>query len=1638
MRKHFLGLCCCLMMFSVLRAEEHIHAHGGAAFVENRGQWEDVIRFKSGFRGGALFFEQHAVTFALQDREQVEEIMGRKFSGPMEHPATSMVDMYAYRVRFVGALPSCHPQGSGLHSEYHNYYLGNDPRHWAAGVPLYDTLCYWQLYEGVDLKYYFSQSSYKYEFDVSPGTHAAQIRMRYEGARRISLKKDNLLLKIGKYEVVELKPYAYQLDASGHRMEVKCGFLINGDEVSFRLGDYDRELPLVIDPVVVFCSYTGSFADNWGYTATYDRYGNMYGGGAVFENGYPCTVGTYQMDYGGGSCDIAITKFSGEGNSVLFSTYLGGSRSEVPHSLVVNGNDELYVLASTSSRNYPVTDMAYDTVFCWSADTFILTNVIYYAGGIDIAISKFSADGKKLEGSTYFGGNGADGLSTDVSLRKNYADEVRGEIMVDAYSNVYIVSSTASTDLPTSSSVFQSRFGGGRQDGCIAKFSYDLRHLIWCSYIGGDSSDAAYSMVLDKENNVYLCGGTRSRHLPVSVSAVQKTYGGGVSDGFVACISTNGNELKALTYMGKEGYDQTYLIKMDQNGDVFLLSLTDAPDSSWVVNAQWYIWDGGQVITKLNSSLSKVIWSTAFGTGFHTGPDISPTALMVDLCHQVYVSGWGSPSVNAHVGYTRCGTRGLPISSDAFSVFTDDNDFYFLSLNSDASNLRFGTYFGGRYSSEHVDGGTSRFDRKGYIYQAICASCGGYNDLPVTPGVANPLNNSYNCNLGVVKIDFNLKEVVADFTMPNVVCSPYVLKPENFSRVVSDSTTSVCWDFGDGTLSHDWEPIHLYHSSGTYRVRLIVTDTASCNGSDTLECDLIVLSNTLDTLPDKYICKGDFVQIGIQPASSFDMSYSWTPSEGLSSTSISNPIASDTVSRTYYLTLTDGVCVDTFRIRVHVVDVSLDAGPDRVVCAGDTLHLQASGTGGDRFVWSVRPDFSDTLNASVSVPDLVLAQWVPGIYHVLLQNAYCSLKDSVKVDISQVRIRLPDDFQACGGDTVCLQAQVFDSVNKGNLYFHWEPSDKVLYEDTAGKVCVRVDGDILLSAMVENNDGCRFRDTVKIQGDFLQLQLLAQHIRCHGERNGVLEARVLSGIPPYTYQWMPNAVQASRLENLAAGRYSLKVTDSLGCEVQEDTAIQEPEKISISILDSNLQVFCDGRCDGHVSVDLEGGVPPYDYHWITGDTSRCLSGLCAGQYRFFVCDARQCRDTLAVEVRDTSGFSVSYQVENARCAGSCDGSLLLNPKGVSPYTYHWSIGYQTAYVRSLCAGVYDVVVQDARHCSRRVFPKITEPEPLRIDSLLWRAPLCHGDSDGFFQVFVSGASQPYRYFWNGVEGTALLSRIPAGSYHLKIMDSSGCEKDTLLHLTQYDSLLCEIDATKVPCREVCNAEAEVSVSGGMPPYTYLWDGDDTSATVGNLCYGTHSCLVTDGNGCTRYLTFSVEDSSVFPQDIKAWADAYTIYDYEKTLLHVTDLGDAFHYQWAPAHCLRTTDESTVEASPKDTIVFTVTVTDSFGCARSDTVGIRVLHVVCDNPYVYVPNSFTPNGDGVNDVLYVRGPLVESLYFAVYDRWGEKVFETAEQSRGWDGTFRGKACEQGVYVYYLEVRCKGGSENLMKGNVTLIR
>lgn len=1239
----------CLLFFILISLISFAHtidtAHvGPLQFVENKGQWCDKVLYSVKIGGGTIFLEHNTFSFALMDPAYLQTVAVAKSTGS-DFPSHARA--FAYQMQFVNACFSSEVVPEELYPFYNNYYIGQDSSTWTSKVPVYHRLSYRQLYNGVDLSLSDHENHLKYEFYIHPFADPGQITMRYNGVRMVSIKHGFLYVETEFGPVTELPPYAYQLK-DHDTIPVKCSFAVNDLDVSFAFGEYDPSLPLIIDPILVFSSYSGSIADNWGYTATYDAHGNLYGGGIVFGLGYPTSLGSYQIDYAGGQTDVAISKFDSTGSALLYSTYLGGSLLDIPHSLYVNENDELFVFGTTGSEDFPVTSTAYDTVFNGGSYKKLKTSLIF-TNGSDIFVSKFNADGTALLASTFVGGSSNDGINVASSLCVNYADDNRGEIIVDDNSNVYVVSSTYSPDFPVTSNVVDSSFNGA-QDICVFMLNQDLSQLLWSTYLGGSGDDAGYSISLASDNSLYVCGGTSSHDIACPGHPVQPALAGGV-DGIVYHISDNGHVILEATYLGQSQYDQAYLLKCDRSNCPHVFGQTSATDDAWIQDAQYFVSGGGQFLTKLSPQLDSIIWSTAFGTG-NGGPDISPTALMVDYCNNIYMSGWGGNTIN-HFG----GTNGLPVTSDALQMNTDGEDFYFICISDDASQLVYASFFGGTTSAnanEHVDGGTSRFDRKGRIYQAVCAGCGGQSDFPTTPGAWSEHNRSSNCNLGVIKLDFGLPEVVADFTMPRTVCLPDTVFFSNHSQTVGN-TSSFYWDFGDGSSSNLAEPSHFYGHTGLFRVRLVVRDLGSCNFVDTLEKNILVLSSSVDTLSDMSVCQGDYVQIGIPPFS--NTSYVWTSDPSIDNIHISNPTVSPQQNTSYSLIVSSGACVDTLIQHVHVHYLNPVLCTDTVICQGDSarLYVQMDSMGMPSLLqWSLSPDFQNPFGEGDTMV------WVfpqeTTTFYVRMIRGVCVWEGEVTVRVSSPKIIAPD-IRICFEDVVQLSASLSDCED---CMLTWTFSD--------GTVCV--------------------------------------------------------GEHPY-------------LTTFPSGRYIVEIQDLYGCKAS--------------------------------------------------DSARIV----------------------------------------------------------------------------LRVGTFG--------------------EPLQV----------------------------------------------------------GCN----------------------PCE---------------------------------------------------------------------------IVEMDTAILSGTDYGADYIYQWMPSADLQDPNSPMTMARPRTTTLYTLIVIDTFGCELSDTLTINVHELTCEDPFVFIPNAFSPNGDGVNDRLFVRSVILKKFYFVIYSHWGQKIFETSDLQEGWDGTFRGRNCQNGVYDYYFRGTCLDGEVYETKGNIMLIR
>ncbi|HWB24603.1 MAG TPA: PKD domain-containing protein [Chitinophagaceae bacterium] len=1032
-------------------------------FAENKGQWNSKVTYASDMGGMAFFLEKQGYKVLLNNKADLEAVEGYYgghnleknnasdpyHAGQINSSSKSTggkinqspgLHSHTYEVTFPGSSANPEIVPEKIIDTYNNYYLGNDPSKWASHCRLFQAVTYKNIYPNIDVRYYTNNGQLKYDIIINPGGDIRRVALKFDGTDGLSIKGGNLIIKTSVGNVTELSPVAYQPSAAG-RTKVDVKFFISGSTVYFQTGNFSNTLPLVIDPTLIFSSLTKSTTDNWGYTATYDNDGNFYAGGIAFGNGFPTANGpSFQPNFEGGAPsqsigghDVAIIKLSARGNAKIFATYLGGTANEQPHSMVVDNNGDLIVAGRTESPDFPVTSKTAGP-----------------GGGWDIFITKFMADGSALVASRKIGGKGDDGVNIApkelspgaISIRRNYGDDARSEVITDNAGNIYLASCTRSTavtpdNILSTPGVFQPNFGGGSQDGMLIKTDPNL-NILFSSYLGGNGDDAAFVLALNPLNNdIYVGGATNSTDLKKTdvnnASIIHSSFQGGQSDGFVTIISNDGTTQKRTIYVGTRGNDMLYGVQFDRFGYPYIMGTTTESfplTGNVAFNSQP---KGHQYITKLGQDLSNIQYSTNFGksvTG-DTLPDISPVAFLVDRCENVYVSGWGG-GIDVVEGYPNAGTTGLSVTSknpnDILQKITDGKDFYFFVLEKNAASQLYGSYFGelpknGQTTlGDHVDGGTSRFDKNGIIYQAICANCGKSPSLQGTGfptsggntwGQRNISTTPSYCNEAAVKIAFELAGVSADLrTYINGVprdtsgCIPLTV---DFVDTIALAKQYI-WDFGDGSATVKTtsnRQSHTYNNVGDYTVKLIAIDSESCNVADTVythiraRSDYAQLKFTAQKLNPCDSLNYMFVNQSVPPPNKpfSGQSLEWSFGDG--STLTTN---ADTIMHRYG-------APGTYEVALRLSDTNYCNAPDadsiklRVAtnvkaqfniatgCAPYNAVVDNTSIGGHSFYW----DFGDGSTSTNSDPVHLFAnQGTYTVSLIVIDSSTCNIIDSTK------------------------------------------------------------------------------------------------------------------------------------------------------------------------------------------------------------------------------------------------------------------------------------------------------------------------------------------------------------------------------------------------------------------------------------------------------------------------------------------------------------------------------------------------------------------------------------------------------------------------------------------------------------------
>lgn len=371
-----------------------------------------------------------------------------------------------------------------------------------------------------------------------------------------------------------------------------------------------------------------------------------------------------------------------------------------------------------------------------------------------------------------------------------------------------------------------------------------------------------------------------------------------------------------------------------------------------------------------------------------------------------------------------------------------------------------------------------------------------------------------------------------------------------------------------------------------------------------------------------------------------------------------------------------------------------------------------------------------------------------------------------------------------------------------------------------------------------------------IEPPLLTIATTHTDILCNGASTGAINITPAGGTPPYSYLWS-NGVNSEDLSNLIAGDYSVTVTCSNGCEATANMSITQPSPLVGSANGANVNCF--GGSDGAVNLTASGGVPPYSYLWSNAATTEDINGIPAGPYTVIITDANACTASASDTITQPSLLVADVQGTNVSCFGGNDGAANLTVSGgVAPYSYSWSNGATAEDLSNLVASSYQVTVTDAHGCLTSTSLTITQPEALVIGSTKTNV-LCYGGADGSINLTTSGGTPSYSYLWSNGATTEDLSGLIAGSYTVTITDAHACTVSGNISISQPSLIVLSETHLNVSAFGGSNGAINLTVSGGVPSYNYVWTNGSTNSSLSSLTAGTYNVTVSDANGCTKSL-----------------------------------------------------------------------------------------------------------------------------------------------------------------------------------------
>jgi gliding motility-associated-like protein len=778
--------------------------------------------------------------------------------------------------------------------------------------------------------------------------------------------------------------------------------------------------------------------------------------------------------------------------------------------------------------------------------------------------------------------------------------------------------------------------------------------------------------------------------------------------------------------------------------------------------------------------------------------------------------------------------------------------------------------------------------------------------------------------------------------------------------------------------------------------------------------------------------------------------YLWTGPNSFTS-AVSNPIIPNVSNANsgYYTLLVQSVdgCVDTAMRNIIFKPLPPKPTSNSPLCEGGNLSLV--GSGAISYTWINTNNGFVSNSSTVSITN-VTSNNAGNYYYFATGSNGCIRKDTINVIVNPNPNSVISSTNVSCNGFADGSALATPTIGTSPYFYLWDngATSALINNLPPGTYTVRV---------TDANNCIAFATTTITEPPPISTTVNTKDLDCYNIPTGSATVIANGGTGPYTFTWMPVGQTGPSANNLSAGNYIVQIKDANNCSYSQTFTINQPPQLQGSI--QFTPVTCWGGTDGAVNVMASGGTAPYSYLWLPININNSFaSNLPAGIYTLNLTDVKNCIFTQTVQVTEPPPVMLSVSPSQTICFGQSTNIYAFANGGIPPYTYTWSvpglISTGPHSVSPTSTTIYSVIAQDANGCA-------SLPQTIAINVL---PPLsgnnttitaCDKDTVVLsFTLSSPGNGGPYSYNWqNGTYTPTLLivADFNTNPNVFNVVVSDGCTvPDATVAITLSVHPLPKgyfITDKKSGCEPL--SITYTPISNGTNDQ-YLWhfeDGTSSTSVTPTITYttGIYSATlhITDQYGC-QIDTVSVKDVTVFPKPIADFVPTPSVVSNVEPIVTFNNLsiGGTF-YQWnfndpySNANLSNEVNPIHYYEKPGEYEV-ALFVMNEFDCRDSVYKTIKVGYDFT----VFIPNVFTPDGDGLNDIFNVKGIGISDKDFLlrIFNRWGHLIYETEDITKGWDGFFNGKICEDGQYIYYIQLKPeKSDRKNdirIFKGNVFL--